>query len=282
MQNSMILNKRIDSYEILTDDYDYDSDSKENEHLFVDMSQSLSASFRLRVQQKTQEKIEQKERRRQDREIYRRQNPSQLNNDNSYKNDLPTSSAWTSRYSQQPDLSSAGNDLPPTPRRPMDSSFTTILPNVPLQHRLRVYKNSMARSQTFNNRRDLSTTDQNRLIFNRPLSEDRVTDQLRNPEGVYREAMESVTNDDWERKCSGMSLIQRLIAQHPDIITQNLHQIVLVLIQEVKNLRSQVARFALSTFCDMFKHLNRNMDIELDLTIKAIMQKSAESNEFFR
>ena len=32
------------------------------------MGQSLSASFRLRVQQKTQEKIEQKERRRQDRE----------------------------------------------------------------------------------------------------------------------------------------------------------------------------------------------------------------------
>jgi hypothetical protein len=32
----------------------------------------------------------------------------------------------------------------------------------------------------------------------------------------------------------------------------------------------------------MFKNLKRNMDIELDLTIKAIMQKSAESNEFFR
>ena len=139
----------------------------------------------------------------------------------------------------------------------------------------------MARSQTFNNRRDLSTTDQ-RIGFNRPLSEDRITDQLRNPEGVYREAMESVASDDWERKCSGLGLLQRLIAQYPDIITQNLHQVVLILIQEVKNLRSQVARFALSTFCDMFKHLKRNMDIELDLTTKAIMQKNAESNEFFR
>lgn len=282
MQNPSTMSKRTDSYEMITDDYD--SDAKENEHMFVDMSQSLSASFRLRVQQKTQEKIEQKERRRQDREIRRRHNQTaQLNGDNSYENDPPTSSTSTSRYSSQPDLSSAGNnEWPPTPRRPMESNFTTILPNVPLQQRLRVYKNSMARSQTFNNRRDLSTAEQNRLTFNRPLSEDRITDQLRNPEGVYREAIESVTNDDWERKCSGMSLLQRLIAQYPDIITQNLHQIVLVLIQEVKNLRSQVARFALSTFCDMFKHLQRNMDIELDLTIKAIMQKSAESNEFFR
>ncbi|CAF3454856.1 unnamed protein product [Rotaria sp. Silwood1] len=94
--------------------------------------------------------------------------------------------------------------------------------------------------------------------------------------------MESISNDDWEQKCSGLNLLQILIAQYPDTITQNLHQVVLILIQEVKNLRSQVARFALSTFCDMFKNLKRNMDIELDITVKAIIQKSAESNEFFR
>jgi hypothetical protein len=51
---------------------------------------------------------------------------------------------------------------------------------------------------------------------------------------------------------------------------------------KVKNLRSQVARFALSTFCDMFKHLKRHMDIELDITVKALIQKSAEANEFVR
>jgi len=90
----------------------------------------------------------------------------------------------------------------------------------------------MARSQTFNNRGELATTDQ-RIAFNRPLSEDRITDQLRNPEGVYREAMESVANDDWERKCCGLGLLQRLIAQYPDLIIQNLHQVVLILIQEV-------------------------------------------------
>ena len=32
----------------------------------------------------------------------------------------------------------------------------------------------------------------------------------------------------------------------------------------------------------MFKYLKRNMDIELDLAVKALIQKSAESNEFFR
>ena len=56
----------------------------------------------------------------------------------------------------------------------------------------------------------------------------------------------------------------------------------MIFFSKVKNLRSQVARFALATFCDMFIHLKRNMDIELDLTVKAVMQKSGESNEFLR
>ncbi|CAF0741521.1 unnamed protein product [Adineta steineri] len=279
------LSRQSDSVEMVSDEYD--SDSKENEH-FVNMGQTLSASFRLRVQQKTQEKIDQKERRRQDREYHRRQlqiqqqNHTIINGENLNDNDRPTSSTSTSRYSSQPDLSSVTNELPPTPRRQIESSVPSILPNVSSQQRLlRNNKNPMARSQTFNNRRELVSTDQ-RIPFNRPLSEDRVTDQLRNPDGVFREAMDSVSHDDWERKCSGLGLIQRLCAQYPDLIVQNLHPVVIILIQEVKNLRSQVARFALSTFCDMFKHLKRNMDIELDITIKAIMQKSAECNEFFR
>ena len=90
----------------------------------------------------------------------------------------------------------------------------------------------MGRSQTFNNHRDLSNSEQ-RIAFHRPLSEDRIIDQMRNPQNAYREAMQSIANDDWEQKCSGLTLIQNLLAQYPDIITQNLHQVVLILIAEV-------------------------------------------------
>ena len=107
------------------------------------MGQSLSASFRLRVQQKTQEKIEQKERRRQDRENRSRQQPmNNTMNDGAYDNDTAVSSTSTSRYSSQPDLTTAGNDLPPTPRRQVDSNMNSILPNFPSQQRFRGYKNS--------------------------------------------------------------------------------------------------------------------------------------------
>ncbi len=105
------------------------------------MGQTLSASFRLRVQQKTQEKIEQKERRRQDREIRVRQQVNNYNSDIIIDNDPPTSSS-ASRYSSQPDLTAIGNDLPPTPRRQIDPNINSILPNFPTSQRLRVFKNS--------------------------------------------------------------------------------------------------------------------------------------------
>ena len=111
------------------------------------MSQSLSASFRLRVQQKTQEKIEQKERRRQDREnrILQKQQQQQFNNNNNnsdivYDNDTAVSSTSTSRYSSQPDLAAMVNDRPTTPRRQVESNINSILPNFPSQQRLRVFK----------------------------------------------------------------------------------------------------------------------------------------------
>jgi hypothetical protein len=106
------------------------------------MGQSLSASFRLRVQQKTQEKIEQKERRRQDRENRVRQKQLNTMGDLIYDNDIAIVSTSTSRYSSQPDLTTIGNDVPPTPRRQIDPNINSILPNFPSQQRSRVTKNS--------------------------------------------------------------------------------------------------------------------------------------------
>jgi hypothetical protein len=106
------------------------------------MGQSLSASFRLRVQQKTQEKIEQKARRRQDREHRFHQQQMDDHDNIPYDNDMLTSSTSTSRYSSQPDLTAVGSDLPVTSRRQVDSNINSVLPNFPSQQRPRITKNS--------------------------------------------------------------------------------------------------------------------------------------------
>jgi hypothetical protein len=51
---------------------------------------------------------------------------------------------------------------------------------------------------------------------------------------------------------------------------------------KVRNLRSQVSRFALSTCGELFSNQKRYMDIDLDIAVKAIVQKNAESSDFIR
>lgn len=47
-------------------------------------------------------------------------------------------------------------------------------------------------------------------------------------------------------------------------------------------MRSQVSRFALMAFGDLFANLKKFMDVDLDIAVKAILQKNSESNEFIR
>ena len=53
-------------------------------------------------------------------------------------------------------------------------------------------------------------------------------------------------------------------------------------ILKVKNLRSQVSRFGLLTLGDLFTNLKKYMDVDLDMSVKAILQKNSESSDFIR
>lgn len=88
--------------------------------------------------------------------------------------------------------------------------------------------------------------------------------------------------DDWEKKCQAMNIIRRLSTYHEDITITNIHTIVLALVAEVNNLRSQVSRFGLLTFGDLFTNLRKNMDVDLDISVKTILKKNAETNDFIK
>lgn len=51
---------------------------------------------------------------------------------------------------------------------------------------------------------------------------------------------------------------------------------------QVKNLRSGVSRVAVCTLGDLYTHLQKAMDQELEGTVKALLQKAGESNAFIR
>lgn len=51
---------------------------------------------------------------------------------------------------------------------------------------------------------------------------------------------------------------------------------------QVKNLRSGVSRAAVVCLGDLFTHLKKSMDQELDNAVKVLLHKAGESNTFIR
>ena len=50
----------------------------------------------------------------------------------------------------------------------------------------------------------------------------------------------------------------------------------------MKNLRSQVARAAVYTLGDMFIHLKRNMESDVEKIVMPLLMKTADTNKFLR
>ncbi|XP_058396641.1 TOG array regulator of axonemal microtubules protein 1 isoform X1 [Diceros bicornis minor] len=102
------------------------------------------------------------------------------------------------------------------------------------------------------------------------------------PEIALTEALRLLADEDWEKKIEGLNFIRCLAAFHSEILTTKLHETNFAVVQEVKNLRSGVSRAAVVCLSDLFTYLKKNMDQELDSTVKVLLHKAGESNTFIR
>ncbi|XP_005742864.1 protein FAM179B [Pundamilia nyererei] len=102
------------------------------------------------------------------------------------------------------------------------------------------------------------------------------------PELALVQSFNLLNSEDWEKKIEGLTFLRSLAHYHSDTLQARLHDVCLSLIQEVKNLRSGVSRVAVCTLGDLYTHLQRAMDQELEGTVKALLQKAGESNAFIR
>ena len=83
------------------------------------------------------------------------------------------------------------------------------------------------------------------------------------------EALEKVkdqlgNNDDWEKNLDGLTGTLRLVHHNPEIIIVDYKTIMQLVLKQVKNLRSQVARAAVHLVGDMFATLKRSMESDLE------------------
>ncbi|KAJ3613879.1 hypothetical protein NHX12_020123, partial [Muraenolepis orangiensis] len=102
------------------------------------------------------------------------------------------------------------------------------------------------------------------------------------PELVMAQSFSLISSDNWEKKIKGLMFLRRLAQHHLDTIQTRLHDVCLVLVQEVKNLRSTVSRVAVGTLGELYSQMQCAMDQELEATARALLQKAAESNAFIR
>lgn len=102
------------------------------------------------------------------------------------------------------------------------------------------------------------------------------------PDLALTQSFRLLNSDDWEKKIEGLTFLRSLVKYHSDVLISRLHDICLVLIQEVRNLRSGVSRMAVVTLGELYSGLQKGMDQELDATAKALLHKAGESNAFIR
>lgn len=102
------------------------------------------------------------------------------------------------------------------------------------------------------------------------------------PELALTQSFHLLSSNDWEKKYEGITFLRSLANYHSDTLQSRLHDVCLSLTQEVKNLRSCVSRAAVCTLGDLFSHMQKAMDQELEGTVKALLHKAGESNAFMR
>lgn len=105
---------------------------------------------------------------------------------------------------------------------------------------------------------------------------------LSSPEKTLVHIFKLLSSDDWQKKMYGLTSIQDLARNHPDILKATLCKVCVGVLEEVKNLRSMVSCAAMATLGEMYAHLQRTMDDMVEETGCALILKVSESNTFIQ
>ncbi|XP_034734911.1 uncharacterized protein LOC117949031 [Etheostoma cragini] len=94
-------------------------------------------------------------------------------------------------------------------------------------------------------------------------------------------SLTQLSSDDWEKKLDALKTVRALVQHHPALLQTKLHEVCLVLAEEVNNLRSGVACAAMATVAKLHVHLGRAMDPEAEWTGPVLLLKFAQTTNVF-
>ncbi|XP_023208932.1 TOG array regulator of axonemal microtubules protein 1 isoform X3 [Xiphophorus maculatus] len=189
--------------------------------------------------------------------------------------------------SDESSISATSPASPPEPQSPVKSSTTPHHPSPPTLPPNSKNVSRLRRAPSLSRTRPSLSHSSDELCHatlrhKKNLSAPSELCPFSKPDLVLTQSFNLLNSEDWEKKIEGLMFLRSLAYNHADTLQGKLHEVCLCLTQEVKNLRSGVSRVAVCTLGDLYTHLQRLMDQELEGTVKALLQKAGESNTFIR
>ncbi|XP_043999603.1 TOG array regulator of axonemal microtubules protein 1 isoform X1 [Gambusia affinis] len=189
--------------------------------------------------------------------------------------------------SDESSISATSPASPPEPQSPVKSSTTPHHPSPPTLPPNSKNVSRLRRAPSLSRTRPSLSHSSDELCHatlrhKKNLSAPSELCPFSKPDLVLTQSFNLLNSEDWEKKIEGLMFLRSLAYNHADTLQGRLHEVCLCLIQEVKNLRSGVSRVAVCALGDLYTHLQRLMDQELEGTVKALLQKAGESNTFIR
>eukprot|EP01034_Spumella_vulgaris_P022814 gene22813-28984_t len=102
------------------------------------------------------------------------------------------------------------------------------------------------------------------------------------PSQDLAKALRHLEKQEWPEIFHTLNTVRKVAIHHPSVVVQSggLHQLVLLIMKQVDNLRSSLAKNALITLGDLFCGLGRQMDPEATSLIVNLLKRSSDSSNF--
>ncbi|XP_066926889.1 TOG array regulator of axonemal microtubules protein 1-like [Clytia hemisphaerica] len=87
--------------------------------------------------------------------------------------------------------------------------------------------------------------------------------------------------EEWESKIDGLDMTLELLKKEGDDLCEG-HAVVTAILNQVKNLRSQITRKALNCIGQAFVHAPRTCEPDLEAILKTVLPKAGDTNQFIK
>ncbi|WKY09381.1 hypothetical protein Q1695_002054 [Nippostrongylus brasiliensis] len=100
---------------------------------------------------------------------------------------------------------------------------------------------------------------------------------------TVQNALKKIESEEWTQKVEGINMISELSSTNPKEVGDHMHEVVLAILEECKNLRSSVSRVALVCAGTLTQNMRSKMDVELDKLCSILINRAGDvSNAFIR